>query len=169
MFIIKFKDKKTNQFFGGIAMKKTIILLIAILAATLFSGQSLADVTKTESSVYTSEQLIGRNVDNLDGEHVGKIRDVNFNADTGEINYVILGKSLLGIGEDTKSAVPLEALKIQNDEESVTVTLIVSEFKLLGAPSMTTNESGEDFRNRLQEYYCASPEFGEGTDGLKQC
>ena len=150
-------------------MKKLIVILVSIVAVALFTGQSFADGNLIKNSTYTSEQLIGRNVDNLDGEHVGKIRDVNFNADTGEINYVILGKSLLGIGEDTKSAVPLEALEIQNDDESVTVTLVVSEFKLLGAPSITTNESDADFRNRLQEYYCASPEFGEGTDGLKQC
>ena len=36
-------------------MKKQIILLIAILAATLFSGQSLADVTRAENSTYTAE------------------------------------------------------------------------------------------------------------------
>lgn len=138
---------------------------ITLLAAPIIAS----DETKAENNAYTAEQLIGRNVDNLNGEHVGKIRDVNFNSNTGEMNYVILGKSMLGIGEDTTSAVPLEALKIQNDEGNVTVTLIVSEFKLLKAPSMTTNESDENFRNRLQEYYCSSPEFGEDKVGLKQC
>ncbi len=150
-------------------MKKLIILLIAILAATLFSGQSLADVTKTTSGAYTADQLIGLNVNDLDAKHVGKIRDVNLNSETVEINYVILGKSLLGIGEDTTSAVPLEALKIQNDEGSVTVTLIVSEFKLLGSPSIAAGESDEEFRVRLQNYYCEAPEFGEGIVGSKKC
>ena len=150
-------------------MKKLFVLLVSIMTVALFAGQSFAGETMMKSSAYTADQLIGLNVKDLNGDHAGKIRDINMNEGTGEINYVILGKSLLGIGEDTTSAVPLEALKIQNDEENVTVTLIVSEFRLLGAPSMTTNESDAGFRNRLQEYYCASPEFGQGTVGLKQC
>ena len=121
-------------------MKKLIILLIAILAATLFSGQSLADETKAEKSVYTAEQLIGRNVNNLEGKHVGIIRDVNLNSETGEINYVILGKSLLGIGEE-KFVVPLEALKIQNAQGSRNAILIVEEDKLISASSTTAIET----------------------------
>jgi sporulation protein YlmC with PRC-barrel domain len=149
-------------------MKKLIMLLMAVLAVALFTGPSLAGETMMESSAYTTEQLIGLNVDNLEGKHVGKIRDVNLNSETGEINFVILGKSLLGIGEE-KFAVPLEALKIQNDEGSVNVTLIVSEIRLLTAPSIAAGESDEEFRVRLQNYYCVAPEFGEGIDGLKKC
>ncbi|MCK5703706.1 MAG: PRC-barrel domain-containing protein [Cyclobacteriaceae bacterium] len=244
-------------------MKKLIILLIAILAATLFSGQSLADETKAEKSVYTAEQLIGRNVNNLEGKHVGIIRDVNLNSETGEINYVILGKSLLGIGEEKfvvplealkiqnaqgsrnailiveedklisassttaietkteksvyiaeqliglnvnnlegkhvgiirdvnlnsgtgkinfvilgksllgigedKFAVPLEALKIQNAEESVNATLIVSEFMVITAPSIDAGESDEEFRGNLLNHYCGAPEFDEGMSVPKIC
>lgn len=149
-------------------MKKLIILLISILAVALFSGQSLADETKLESSAYTAEQLIGLNVDNLEGKHVGKIRDVNLNSETGEINYVILGKSLLGIGED-KFAVPLEALKIQNAEESVNATLIVSEFMVITAPSIDAGESDEEFRGNLLNHYCGAPEFDEGMSVPKIC
>ncbi len=135
----------------------------------LISAPSIAaTATKTENGAYTAEQLFGLNVINLEGKHIGKIRDVNLNSETGEINYVILGKSLLGIGEDT-FAVPLEALKIQNDEKSVSSTLIVSEIRLLKAPSIAVGESDEEFRVRLQNYYCEAPEFGEGIVGYEKC
>jgi sporulation protein YlmC with PRC-barrel domain len=149
-------------------MKQLIILLVAILAAALFLGQSLAHETKTESGAYTAEQLIGLNVNNLEGKHAGIIRDVNLNSETGEIDFVILGKSLLGIGED-KFEVPLEALNIQDDEVSVVATLIVSEIKLLNAPSIAAGESDEEFRSRLQNYYCEAPEFGDGIVGSEKC
>jgi sporulation protein YlmC with PRC-barrel domain len=149
-------------------MKKLIMLLMAVLAVALFTGPSLAGETMMESSAYTTEQLIGLNVDNLEGKHVGKIRDVNLNSETGEINFVILGKSLLGIGEE-KFAVPLEALKIQNDEGSSSATLIVSEIRLMTAPSIEAGQSVEEFRILLQNHYCVAPEFGEGIDGPKIC
>jgi sporulation protein YlmC with PRC-barrel domain len=149
-------------------MKNLIMALIAILAITLFSGQSLADESMLKSSSYTADQLIGLNVNNQEGKHVGKIRDVNLNAESGEINYIILGTSMLGIGEDN-FAVPLEALEIQNDEGSTSVTLIVSELKLMTAPSIAAGESNEEFRVRLQNYYCVAPDFGEDFAGSKRC
>lgn len=150
--------------------KESVIATLIVPEMTLLAAPIIAtDETKAESNAYTAEQLIGRNVDNLNGEHVGKIRDVNLNAETGEINYVILGRSLLGIGEDTTSAVPLEALKIQKDEGNVTVTLIVSKIRLLSAPSIAAGESDEEFRGRLQNYYCEAPEFGDGIVGSEKC
>ena len=135
----------------------------------LISAPSIAaTATKTESGAYTADQLIGLNVNDLEAKHVGKIRDVNLNSETGEINYVILGKSLLGIGEDT-FAVPLEVLKIQNDDGSASATLIVSETRLLTAPSIAAGESDEKFKVRLQNYYCAAPEFGEDIVGSEKC
>lgn len=150
-------------------MKNLSMLLMAILAITLFSGQSFANETMMKSSDYNAKQLIGLNVNNLDGAHVGKIRDVNLNGETGEINYVILGKSLLGIGEDSTYAIPLKALTIENEEGSITATLVVSKIRLLGAPSIITGESDEDFKDRLQKYYCAAPELGNGMYGPKEC
>lgn len=110
-------------------MKKLIVLLIVILAAALLSGVSFASATRAERT-YTSGQLIGLNVDTLEGKHVGKIRDINLDFETGEINYVILGISLLGIGEE-KFRVPLEALEIQNNRGRTNATLVISENKLM--------------------------------------
>ena len=149
-------------------MKNLIILMISILAIALFSGQSLADETKLESSAYTADQLIGLNVDNLEGKHVGIIRDVNLNSATGEINYVILGKSLLGIGED-KFAVPLEALKISNDEGATDVTLVVSEVKVISAPNFETAMSDEEFKDLLLNHYCAVPDIDDDFNVLARC
>jgi sporulation protein YlmC with PRC-barrel domain len=164
----KIQGRTINQFYGGITMKKITMLLMAILAVALFTGPSLAGETNLESNAYTADQLIGLNVNSLEGKHVGKIRDFNLNARTGKINYVILGKSLLGIGED-KFAVPLEVLKIQNDKGSVSATLIVSETRLLTAPSIAVGESDEEFRGNLLDYYCEAPEFEKGIDGPKRC
>lgn len=156
-----FKIENFKESVSATLVVSEMILLAAPIIAT--------DETEAESNAYTAEQLIGRNVDHLNGEHIGKIRDVNLNAETGEINYVILGKSLLGIGGDTTSAVPLEALKIQKDEGNVTVTLIVSKIRLLSAPSIAAGESDEEFRGRLQNYYCEAPEFGGGIVGSEKC
>jgi hypothetical protein len=41
----KIQGRINNQFYGGIAMKILLILLITILAAGLFSGQSQAGET----------------------------------------------------------------------------------------------------------------------------
>ena len=149
-------------------MKELILLLVSIMVVALFTGLSLADKTTMQSNPYTAEQLIGLNVNNPDGKHVGKIRDVNLNSDTGEINFVVLGKSMLGIGED-KFAAPLEALEIQNDEGSLSATLIVSEIKLISAPSIANGESDEEFKDNLLNHYCEVPEAGEGIDGAKIC
>jgi sporulation protein YlmC with PRC-barrel domain len=149
-------------------MKKLIMLLVSILVVALFTGTSFAGEAKTVDSAFTVKQLIGLNVNDLEGNHVGKIRDVNLNTETSEINYLILGKSLLGIGED-KFAVPLEALKIQNAEGSVTATLIVSEIRLISAPTIGVGESDGAFGNRLQNYYCEAPEFDESFISQARC
>jgi len=144
------------------------MLLVSILAVALFTGTSFAGEAKTEESAFTVKQLIGLNVNDLEGKHVGKIRDVNLNTETSEINYIILGKSLLGIGED-KFDVPLEALKIQNAEGSVTATLIVSEIRIISAPTIGVGETDEAFGDRLQNYYCEAPEFDESFISQARC
>ena len=45
MFIVNLNYEQPINFYGGIAMKKLLILLITILAAGLFSGQSQAGET----------------------------------------------------------------------------------------------------------------------------
>jgi len=149
-------------------MKKLIMLLVSILTVALFTGISFAGEAETEDSAFTVNQLIGLSVNDLEGKHVGKIRDVNLNTETSEINYVILGKSLLGIGED-KFAVPLEALKIQNAEGNVTATLIISEIRLISAPIIGVGESDGAFGDRLQNYYCEVPNLGDDINVSKRC
>lgn len=149
-------------------MKKLIVLLMSFLLVSFFTGQSFADETKIESSALTGEQLVGLNVDDLEGQHAGIIRDVKFNAETGKINYVIIGKSLLGIGED-RFALPLEALSIHDEEGSLAATLIVPEVRLIGAPTIAVDESEEAFGDRLQKYYCSAPELEGSMSGLRQC
>lgn len=149
-------------------MKKLIILLFAVLAVVVFSGLSLADETRVEKSAYTAEQLIGQNINSQEGKHVDIIRDVNQNSVTGEINYVILGKSLLGIGKD-KFSVPLEALKISNDEGITKVALVVSEDKLISAPNFESAGSGEEFKDILLDHYCTTPDFDEFFNVQAQC
>jgi len=149
-------------------MKKLIVLLLSIVAVSLLTGLSYAGETIMTENTLTAEQLVGLNVNDLEGNHAGIIRDVNFNKETGKVNYVILGKSLLGIGED-KFAVPLEALNINDEEGSLTATLIVSEETLLAAPAITADESDEVFKDRLQRYYCSAPELEGSMAGLRQC
>jgi sporulation protein YlmC with PRC-barrel domain len=158
-------------------MKKLMVLLVSIMAVALFTGNSFAGENMMgkqtsglmESGTYTADQLLGLHVNNLEGRYVGKIRDINLNSETGKINYITLGKSLLGMGEDTYAMVPFEALEIQYDEGRLFATLIVSEITLLAAPSHAVGESDDEFMVRLQKYYCASPEFVESIDKAKIC
>ncbi|MEN8232822.1 MAG: PRC-barrel domain-containing protein [Thermodesulfobacteriota bacterium] len=149
--------------------KESVSATLIVSEITLLTPPNIAaDKTKTESSAYLAEQLIGLNVDNLEGKHVGIIRDVNLNSATGEINYVILGKSLLGIGED-KFAVPLEALKISNDKGATDVKLVVSEIKVISAPNFETAESDEEFKDLLLNHYCAVPDIDDDFNVLARC
>lgn len=149
--------------------KENVSATLIVSEITLLAPSKIAaDKTKTEISTYPAEQLIGLNVDNLEGKHVGIIRDVNLNSSTGEINYVILGKSLLGIGED-KFAVPLEALEISNDEGATDVTLVVSEVKVISAPNFETAMSDEEFKDLLLNHYCAAPEFDKDINAPARC
>lgn len=149
-------------------MKKLIVLLVSILVVSVLTGQSYAGEIMMTGSSLTAEQLIGLNVNDQEGKHAGTIRDVNFNKETGKINYVLLGKSLLGIGEE-KFAVPLEVLNINDEEGNLTATLIVSEETLLAAPAVTADESDEVFQERLLRYYCSAPELDGSKAGLRQC
>jgi sporulation protein YlmC with PRC-barrel domain len=159
-------------------INKLKVLPLAILAAALFVGTSLADetmmgkdtstmmgkdaTTMMERGTYAPKELIGLFVNDRDGKHVGVIRDVRVNAANGEVNYVVVGKSLLGIGE-TEYAVPLEGLKIERADRTAILTVPVN--KLLTVPSIVAGESDEEYKVLLQEHYGIAPEFGEGNGG----
>jgi hypothetical protein len=64
---------------------------------------------------------------------------------------------------------PLEALKIENDEGSANATLVVSEFKVITAPSFEDTKSDQEFKDILLNHYCEAPEFEKGIDGPKRC
>jgi sporulation protein YlmC with PRC-barrel domain len=149
--------------------KESVRVTLIVPEMTLLAAPIIASSeTKAESNTYTAEELIGQDVKSLEGKHAGIVRDVNLNSETGEINYIILGKSLLGIGED-KFPVPLEALRIMKKAGVTDVTLVVSEVTLISAPNFETAESGEEFKDLLLEHYCAAPEFDEDFDLLAKC
>ena len=148
-------------------MKRILLLLASILAVLFFSGTALAGETMTKkgtrgmtgTDAYTEDQLTGLNVIDRQGDHIGFIRDVKLHPETGEIIYVTVATSLVGIGE-AEHAVPLEALNIRLDDKKATLT--VSEGKLQSAPIIVEGESEDVFRGELYEHYGIAPAFGEG-------
>jgi sporulation protein YlmC with PRC-barrel domain len=162
-------------------MNKLSALVTALLAVVLLAGPSSAGDTMKgekysgtmenrgnmmEGRDYTADQLRGLAVYDLKGEYIGNIEDVNLNAETGKINYVILAKgSLLGLGED-KHAVPLAALNIEVDKDRA--TLLVAEDKLETAPTKAAGMSDDKFLGLIQEHYGIAPAFEKDMGGSER-
>jgi sporulation protein YlmC with PRC-barrel domain len=153
-------------------MNKLTVLLTAILTVLLLAGPSFAGQTASgekspemAASSYTENQLVGLSVFDKKGEEIGKIKEVNLNSETGDINFVILAEGgVMGIGEK-RHAVPLAALNINRDEGKA--TLLVAKDKLEGVPEKTADVTDEEFKGIIEEYYGVAPVWqeGEGESG----
>lgn len=67
--------------------------------------------------VLTATSIIGDKVENLTGEHIGKIKDLMIDLATGKIDYVVLEVSgFLGINEKL-FAIPYSAIKANPHNE----------------------------------------------------
>lgn len=68
--------------------------------------------------VLTASSLIGDQVENKKGEHIGKIKDIMLNVQEGKIEYVVLEfGGFLGMGEKL-FAVPFQALALNRKNAS---------------------------------------------------
>ena len=107
----------------------------------------------------SSTSLTGTHVMNAKGENLGHVEDFMIDLDTGRIQYAVLSfGGVLGIG-DKLFAVPFEAFKINQDDE--TFILNVDQERLKTAPGFDKNNwpstANMDFRNEVYRYYNIEP------------
>ena len=80
----------------------------------------------------SASSLTGTKVRNGSGDDLGKVEDLMIDTATGQVNYAVLSfGGILGIG-DTLFAVPLQAMKVDTDDEEL--ILDVPKDRLANAP-----------------------------------
>lgn len=114
---------------------------------------------KTTGPNLRVSELIGMDIQNLQGDKVGKIEDVVLNVQTAKVNYAAVSYGgFLGIGDDL-FAVPFEAFKVgkQRGEDEYLLVLDVTEEQLDGAEGFDKdnwpNFADQKFTSELDRRY----------------
>jgi sporulation protein YlmC with PRC-barrel domain len=147
-----------------IKMKKLITAFFALVAMlALVSPLYAADYGKKSDKAGTTfistEELKGMTVVSQTGEAIGEIESVKVDQQSGEIKFVNISKGgVIGMGEQ-ETAVPFEALRF--DQQNERVTLTVNESKLDNAPQQA-NMSDDEFQRNLESHYGIAPAW-EGS------
>ncbi len=140
-------------------MKRIGITTMAIVAALAISSVSFAsseEVATTSSvSFVSANQFIGMDVTNMNGEKIGKIRDLMLDRQTGQAEYALLGQGgIMGVKEK-EIAVPFNLFK--SDAQSKTLSLTVDESKLAAVPARTPDMTDQDYGRTVHEFYGQAP------------
>lgn len=114
---------------------------------------------KTTGPNLRASELIGMNIQNLQGENVGEVEDIVLNVESGKVNYAAVSYGgFLGIGDDL-FAVPFEAFKVgkKRGEEEYVLVLDVTEEQLEGAQGFDKdswpNFADQKFTSELDRRY----------------
>lgn len=140
-------------------MKKlttTFFALIAMLALVgpLYAGDYGKKSDKAGATSMSAEEMEGMKVVSQTGEEIGEIKSAKTDHQSGEIKFVTISKGgVMGMGEE-ETAVPFEALRL--DEQNERATLTVNESKLDNAPQQA-NMSDEEFQRNLESHYGVAP------------
>ena len=117
----------------------------------------MTDVTKiTSGSLIPAEQVIGTDVYNMDGEHLGAVDDVLIDKISGKAIYAVMAfGGFLGLGEKQH---PLPWSSLTYDEGKGGYVVNLDKSKLESAPTLDPEEAFEwtpDYGRRLDMYYGA--------------
>ena len=115
---------------------------------------------KYSRSAFPASKLIGENVVDNKGDHLGKIEDLAVDLEQGRIRYAILSfGGFLGMGEK-RFAVPIQTLQRFGDEDD-RLFLNVDRDKLKNAPGIEKGEGpaldDRAYVIRAYEYYGFKP------------
>jgi sporulation protein YlmC with PRC-barrel domain len=118
------------------------------------SGKMIGSEGTDSAQVQSPDELKGMQVVSQTGEKLGKIDSVKTDPQSGQIRFVTITKGgVLGMGgEDI--AVPLEAFRI--DQQNQRATLTVNESMLDNAPQQA-NMSDDEFQRNLEQHYGVAP------------
>lgn len=100
-------------------------------------------------------ELTGTNVQNLQGENIGKIQDVMIDTESGHILYTVLSfGGFMGIG-DEYFAIPMEALVFSREDDLI--KLDIDKETLKNAPGFDKEnwpaQPKDEFVNSVYDYY----------------
>jgi len=155
---------------------KTCAVLIA-LGSLLLTTASFA-AKNERADIYRASKLIGADVENLQGEKLGDIKDVVLDPETGRITYAVLSfGGFMGLGEKY-FAIPWSALTSKAGEKGDFV-LNVDKEKLKNAPGFDKNNwpnmADRHWAEQVYTYYGITPYWEqhgarvpELTTGLKE-
>ena len=129
------------------------------------SNQALESSDKHHVKHIRGSNLIGSKVKSKDGGNLGEVDDIMFDPQTGQIQFVVLGKGgFLGIGEKLVP-VPWRAINVESERE---FTVNVDQQKLRTAPTFESQQHAElsnpDVILRVYRFYEVEP-IGVGAPG----
>lgn len=109
-----------------------------------------------KSNVLPASDLLGFDVQNLQGKNIGKIQDLMFDVETGRVLYAVLSfGGFMGIGDDY-FAIPLEAFILSDAEEDL-VKIDINKEILKNAPGFDKDNwpthADYEFVNTVYDYY----------------
>ena len=113
------------------------------------------DLRQDLAQTHRAKTVIGMDVKNHQGEHLGKIHDLVLNFDDGDIAYVVISAGgLLGVG-NTLHAVPWKALSLNSQADGFILNIDQTAWK--NAPSFKENDWPEvadrEWNRQLESYY----------------
>ena len=120
--------------------------------------------TENRTNVMSASTLMGDKVVNPQGEHLGEIKELMIDPQTGHVGYAVLSfGGFLGMG-DRLFAIPFRALQLKADRKEF--VLDVAKDKLQTAPGFDKNDwpksANRQWGTEIHTFYGVSP-YWEGT------
>jgi sporulation protein YlmC with PRC-barrel domain len=138
------------------ACTMAISILSLLLATTSFAAQQKVEGVNS----YRGSKLIGADVENTQGEDLGKIEDIVVDRHDGRMTYAVLSfGSFLGLG-GKYFAIPWNALTVKAGEED-TLILNMDKERLQNAPGFDKNNwpnmADRTWGQEVHTYYGTQP------------
>lgn len=124
----------------------------------------MTTATETHTNVISSKTLMGDKVVNPQGEHLGEIKELMIDPQTGHVGYAVLSfGGFLGMG-DKLFAVPFRALELKPERKEF--VLNVPKDTLKTAPGFDKNDwpksANRQWGTEIHTFYGATP-YWEST------
>jgi sporulation protein YlmC with PRC-barrel domain len=141
-------------------LTKTCLVALALLSFVFASMSFAAQTVAKGTHLPRASKLIGADVENMQGEDLGKIEDIVLDPQDGRVAYAVLSLGgFLGIGEKY-FAIPWSALTAKAGEDN-TLMLNVDKEKLKNAPGFDKNNwpdmADRTWGQKIHSYYGVAP------------
>ena len=141
-----------------------IIVLIAVLTIGLATGDAFSqEPTSKPMTSYEMSRLLGTDVENPQGEHLGRVTDFMVDS-TGRIELAIILQDQLETGNTRHVAVPFDALSYVPSTHRF--TLNTTSGRWASAPTFDPNQdlTNRKFAEEVYRYFGLEPYWTEGRE-----